>query len=391
MTLVHSPARTRSTFRDRLGFVAAAGLIGILGLQSGAAGTAAAAGGTPSPTPVASAVETPNAAPGASTGNGLVTFGVAPSTASAPDGRSSLSYGVTPRAQQADHVAVLNYSQIPLTLTVYATDAVNTADGGFGLLVAKQQPTDAGRWISLDKPTQTVTVPARTPSAAGMVVLALKVTIPADAEPGDHVAGIVASLQTTGTNKQGARVTNDQRVATRVYIRVAGKLRPELKITRLHATHGGSLGLVPRGDVDVTYTVANTGNIRLAGRQHVSVSNLLGVKQPTKQPDDLAQLLPGNSLVVHVRVPNVVAAGRLTARVSLLPESLPGDSDPGTRVIVATATLWAVPWWLIAVLCALVVAALAYRRIRRRRRPGKDAVGKHRVATKRDPSPAAVR
>src|ERR1700722_6635863 len=55
-----------------------------------------------------------------------VTFGLAPASATGPDGRPALDYTVSPGEVISDHVAALNYSDQPLTLRLYASDAVET-------------------------------------------------------------------------------------------------------------------------------------------------------------------------------------------------------------------------------------------------------------------------
>ena len=68
----------------------------------------------------------------------------------------------------------------------------------------------------------TVRVPARRSTGPGSVILPVLMRVPAGANPGDHVGGVVAVLSTIGTNKQGAKVRLDQRVATRLFVRVSG-------------------------------------------------------------------------------------------------------------------------------------------------------------------------
>ncbi len=113
----------------------------------------------------------PASATTGSTGPTQVTFGVEPATATRPDARPNLSYGVTPGSTVRDHVAIVNFSSGPLTLAVYATDAVNTSAGGFSLLDGAQKPQDVGAWTSVDghstRSPVTVRVPGRHGAAPG--------------------------------------------------------------------------------------------------------------------------------------------------------------------------------------------------------------------------------
>lgn len=320
------------------------------------AGTAGAAS-RPSPTPSYD----PNRA----------TFGVQPSTATALDRRPYLSYDVTPGSSLADHVAVVNYSVRPLVLKVYATDAFNDDRGGFALLQASVRPTDAGTWIALGTPggRGAVTVPAQS-----RAIVPLHLIVPQGASPGDHVAGVIASLSELSKDKNGLNVLLDQRVATRVYIRVAGPLRAGLQVENLHASYRDNWNPIAAGSGVLTFRVHNVGNVKLGGLASVRVSGLLGstVNGPKLAPIPL--LLPGGHVDLRVVVPHVWPELLETATVSVRPLVLPGDADPGLHVYTASTHFWAIPW----VILAIVVAAwLVWRWRRSRRRPARHAAPKN--------------
>jgi hypothetical protein len=299
-----------------------------------------------------------------------ITFGVQPAGAVSQDSRPFLNYGATPGGTLSDHIAVLNYSAVPLSLTVYATDALNSKDGGFGLLLASQKAVDVGSWISLGARVRTVKVPPRTASAAGRVILPLTLRIPVNASPGDHAGGILAVLTTVSTNKQGARVRLEQRVATRVYLRISGPLHPGLAITDLHAHYRGTANPFAEGSAVVSYIVKNTGNVKLAGRQRVDVSGLFGSDGTASGLADLPLLLPGGSVQVSVTVPGVYPELFMTGNVTVTPLRPTGDADPGMSDSTASVHFWAIPWPLLVLLGLLVAGWFAYRRwARRRHRP----------------------
>ena len=91
-------------------------------------------------------------------------------------------------------------------------------------------------------------VPAQTPTGPGEVIEPIAVHVPLKAPPGDHVGGIVASLQTVGTNRSGQRVVLDQRVGTRVFVRVSGaRWHRSSPSPDLHASYDGTLDPVGKG------------------------------------------------------------------------------------------------------------------------------------------------
>jgi hypothetical protein len=299
-----------------------------------------------------------------------ITFGIEPATAHRADARPHFAFGVTPGATLNDHVALLNYSKKPLSLQLYATDAINTSNGGFGLLPATTKPVGAGAWITLPRHSATVRVPAQSAKHPGEVVVPFTLKVPDNATPGDHVGGIVASLRTAGQSSAGQNIILEQRVGTRLFIRVAGTLAPKITLTRLRATYHGTLNPIGRGYVMVSFLIRNTGNVEFGVQPDVSVSGLLGGHRDAVLAG-IPLLLPGDSLVETGRVNGVWPTFTLRATVTAHPLAAAGDIDPRLLSASASTRLWAVPWTLIAALLLLVVAVgLAFRiRGRRRQRP----------------------
>ncbi|MFE0625843.1 hypothetical protein ACFW3D_02615 [Streptomyces sp. NPDC058864] len=341
-------------------------------------------------TPYAAASHAAAARPGAGP-NGRTTFGVQPSTADKPDGRPNYSYGVTPGAVIRDHIAIWNYSAKPLTLSVYAADAINSAGGGFDLLPRATKSSDAGTWVKLGRSRVTVASRSR-------VIVPFTLTVPRTVSPGDHPAGIVASLSAVRTGAKGDRVQVDQRVGARMYLRVAGQLRPLLSVEDLHTDYHGTANPFGTGSATVSYTVRNTGNVRLAAEQTVRVRDAFGGIATVKGSRDLAEILPGNALRISVTATGVLPTVRDTTTVSVDAVSVRGDvAIPDLPSLTRTQGFWAVPWALLAVL--LVVAAVAttwWVRRRRRRGPRPDdartaaAAPRKRAPASRASAPVAM-
>jgi hypothetical protein len=270
-------------------------------------------------------------------------------------------------------------------LTIYATDALNDDKGGFALLSGATKPTDVGAWTSIGVSRIKVTVPPRTrdargQEAAGFVIVPFTVKVPADASPGDHTAAVLASLETVGKPGQQANVKLDQRVGTRMFVRVAGKLAPGISVENVKAEYDGTISPVGTGSAIVTFTVANRGNVKLGGRINVDVSGLLGRTSSVTLPD-LPLLLPGNAINLTVQVPDVVPQLRNTANVTLTPLKLQGDADPDLPDVSGSTSFWAVPWTLCALVLLLIL--LGWYGWHRRRRTDDDnsaaAPSRHRA------------
>ncbi|MEU2610159.1 DUF916 domain-containing protein [Micromonospora sp. NPDC007271] len=291
-----------------------------------------------------------------------VTWGVSPSSPKGPNGRAAFAYKLDPGARLTDYVAVTNHSARPITLSVYASDAVTTPQGGFDLLPAAQRPVDVGSWVSLT--ARKLTIPS-----SSRVDVPFTVNVPANAIPGDHVGGIVASLTATTTDAQGNHVAVDHRVGTRIYLRVTGELRPALTLQDVRVQHHGSLNPFGGGEVTATATVRNTGNVRLAGTPTVHAAGPLGLNAGSASGRTLPEILPGHAARTTVRLSQVPPLFRLTATVAVTPTAVAGQTlDPPPGTASHQVTVWAVPWSHLLMLTLFAGAVWALWAVRRRRR-----------------------
>lgn len=294
-----------------------------------------------------------------------VTFGIGPQITRVGQQRPFLNYGVTPGAGATDGVEVGNLSFSPLALSVYPTDVVNNPDGTSSFPPGGARPKDVGSWMTLPNGVSPVTV---TVAPRSSVVVPIKISVPFDAQPGDHVGGVIASLSTLGRNAQGVAVKFDQRVATRAFFRVSGPLTPRLTIEDLRAAYHQNYSPLGKGSVTVRYTVHNRGNIKMAVGQAVNFTSLFGTKEVAKGLPVIPELLPGGFDEVSVRIPNVYPEILGTAHVRLTPSALAGDSDPPLLRVSASKTILTLPLTLIAIIL-MVILATWFRRRRRRGSP----------------------
>lgn len=296
----------------------------------------------------------------------LVTFGVAPAGPEKPDQRPYLAYTVAPGSVIRDNIAVLNQADHALELDVYPSDVVPGAEGGLEVPARADAPTRAGAWVTSD--VAHVQAPPQTAEAGlGFVIVPFTVTIPTNAEPGDHVAAVVAALTAQGEAGVGSPALDlEQRVAARLYITVDGALAPGLVIKDLGTTFESG-GLVRAGAVNVAYALENTGNVRMKVSPTVRVTGPFGLLPRSADGPVVDELLPGGSVDQTVAVPDVWPLVRLTTTVTAVAEAATGGADPGLDPVSSSTSTWAWPWLLVAVL-VLLVLLIAWRVVRRRRR-----------------------
>ncbi|QQQ73449.1 DUF916 domain-containing protein [Saccharothrix sp. 6-C] len=311
-----------------------------------AAAAATALGG---PVPIASAQPA----------QGEVTWSAVPANATGPDGRRVVNLELAGGETVTEHVAVTNHSARPVTFVVDANDGYLTDKGLFDMRAADVTPTDGGSWIDVP---DTVTVPG-----GATTVVPVSVTAPEQATPGDHPAGVTASLDTLSGQ---VRVRN--RVGVRFNIRVTGDLRAAFTVTDVHATYERSWNPFAAGTVIVRYTVANDGNVRAAADTAITTSNPFGDDTWTDPAAPRArEVLPGGRRQFETRLTDHWPLGRISTTVSVTPGAIDDTTAPPTAApVTATVTTWAFPLpqaLLPAFVALLWLAVRAIRRQRRRR------------------------
>lgn len=295
----------------------------------------------------------------------LVTFGISPAGPERPDDRPFLAYEAAPGSVINDHVALINQDARPLTLQTYASDVVQTPEGGLSALPRDKKNVDAGSWVTVGVAGDVTVPPASAKTGVGFAVVPLTITVPADIEPGDHVIGVVASLRSAGKAGAGAPdITLDQRVAARLYLRISGRMAPGVVVEHIDSRfEGNQLG---HGSATITYTLHNTGNVRVGVRAAVAVAGPFGVGARTGKGKPVSDLLPGATATQTVTVQDVWAMGvnPVTVRAQVVAPT--AGQDPGLGTVRGRSVLWATTYGQGAV-ALLVAGAVAWQVVRVRR------------------------
>lgn len=291
------------------------------------------------------------------------TIGVATRPAGAdgrPDGRTRFEYAADPGQSVTDRVLVGNTGTQRQDFTVYATDAYNATSGEFSLLATADAPTSLGTWVRFDDGRDRVQFSLEPQEVR---LLAFTIAFPADATPGDHVGGIVASV-----TEAGQQVSLDRRVATAVFARVSGELQPRLTLASFDATYQGEWWNPLGGTLKVLYTVDNPGNVALAANVSMAAVTWFGIPASEVQGGGVPVLLPGNSATYEFELTGVGQWGYLNPGAKLVPFSDARDAAMQVAVtpVSRDAVVIAVPWMLLIV-GALVVGLVLLLRWRRRR------------------------
>jgi len=289
--------------------------------------------------------------------DGSISWSVSPASATQPDTRSKFSYtNIKPGSTITDHVAVLNRGKQSVAFSIYATDATGTSlSNALLLLPAGKQPHDIGSWVTFPGGVSRLSIVI--PADKG-IIETFKVALPSHATPGDHTGGVIASVSFQRQVRKGEVVTENQRIAVPIELRVAGPLHAGLRVESISTGFHSPLSPIGKGTATVSYTVHNTGNVRLTGSQVVSVTGPFGVSSKL-QLKDLPTVLPGDSIRVTAEPGNLFPVGPMTAHVLLSPANPVGAPALAIPVVNAsgTASLFAVPWSLLVVIILIVAAA----------------------------------
>ena len=289
-----------------------------------------------------------------------VRWSITPTDGQDGKSRQYFIYTISPGSTITDYAEVSNLGTNPITVNLYATDAFNTSDGAFALLTASQKPTGLGSWI--DTQSSRITV-----APGKQAKVPFRMSVPANATPGDHGAGIVASQLVHATGADNAKVAVDARVGARVYARVIGALKPALTVGGLTVSYNSATYPFGGRSADVRFQVTNTGNVELGGTGTLQLHGPLGIRAGSPQAVAIPALLPGSTYSGAVTVHGAIPLGRLSAQLHLQPVELDGLGHVQVAALDRTVTRWAVPWLIVGLLILVFLAWFAVRRIRARR------------------------
>ncbi|GAA4372725.1 hypothetical protein [Agromyces bauzanensis] len=276
-----------------------------------------------------------------------------------PDGRTRFSYSADPGQQIADQYLVQNAGTVVQSFTVLATDAFNDDAGEFGLLETAAEPVDVGTWVHFEGGANRLQFDLQPGESR---VIPFTVDVPAQAGPGDHPGGIVASVVTPGQ-----QVNLDRRLGTRLYLRVSGDIQAALTISSVDSQYVGDWWNPFDGAVRVLYTVQNTGNIALASNVTLGVRTWFSAPASGKQGDGAPELLPGFTRTFETEVPGVASWGYLNPWVTLNP-FVQGDDETKRIAVAQTSrdTVLIAPPWPVVVVAGLVLLYVLFGKWRRR-------------------------
>jgi hypothetical protein len=290
-----------------------------------------------------------------------IRWSVVPSSTTGADGRTAIEHTLDPGESVEDHVAVRNVSTEDVTFGLTAADGFFTRAGRFDILPSGEESVAAGTWIDV---VESVAVPA-----GQTVVVPFTVSVPDGAEPGDHAAGLTASVVSLQSADDGTAVGVESRVGVRVLTRVTGEISPAVSIQDLSGTYATSWNPFRPGEITVDFTVANDGNTRLLASGEAATAGRSVMFPAAGEIEQ--ELLPGDERPLTAVIDDVWPLFLSTTIVTVSAEVLTIDGSQTQFVPVsAELVVWAVPWPQLLLLlgAGLIIGSLVWGRFRARRR-----------------------
>lgn len=315
--------------KRRLAAAAACGALALSGLLP-AAPLALGASGPPTPE--------------ASVDTSSIRWTVKPADGRAVDGRTRVEAAMEPGSTLVEHVAVKNLSDVEATFILSAADGYFNRNGRFDMLSADQESVDAGTWIELE---ESVTVPARTTA-----VVPFTITVPDDAAPGGHEAGVAASVLTDRGTMQVM-----SRVGVRVAIDVSGEVVPGLNLEVTGVTYQMSWNPFSSGRLEIRLSLSNGGVDTWGGSGTATTRGWFGLLS-SESAFDVAPVAPGQSRQQVVLVDGVWPVIRDGVDLVLTQNRGEGSDAVTQPSVDATVGFWAIPWPHLVV---VLVVAMAVR------------------------------
>lgn len=307
----------------------------------------AAAQPAPAPGPASSSLL--STAPASDT----ITWAVDPATADGPDGRAWAELDLDPGEVVTDHLAVRNLGEQEATFALKAADGYFTDKGRFSMLTSSQTSTAAGTWIEVQD--------AVTVEPGGTVVVPFTVTVPENATPGDHAAGIAASVTMINGSGSGA-MDVESRIGFRVMTRVSGEIAPGLVVDQLSTSYDMTWNPVAPGAIGATVMLSNTGNVALTVDGTASAGGSTSALGFTDGAPAV-ELLPGDSRLVSATITDVWPMGPIDTEITAAARIQ--GTDTVVPAVAAAVTTWALPWSQLLVLAGVALLILAWRSGRR--------------------------
>lgn len=199
----------------------------------------------------------------------------------------SLEFSVQPGETIETKVKLFN--ETADTLTQYSSVANFQAkdETGTPAFADENDLTDLASWITIDAGPFALV-------SGDRLEIPVTISVPANAEPGGHYAGIFFSNQAPDVTGQGGQIGIAAKVGSLILVRVAGDISERASIAEFGSDGGETM--YNRLPVDFVLRMQNQGNVHVRPTGTVTVRNIIGgtTRELTVNPT-LGAVLPAST------------------------------------------------------------------------------------------------
>src|SRR3989339_53324 len=244
---------------------------------------------------------------------------------------------------------IINLENEKQSFDLFATDAVITSDGGFGLVDQINDSFTIGKWITLGMNEVTF-------EKKGERELNFIIDIPKNITPGEYAGAIVIKTKTNLTEGSGTSLNIRTQVGVRVFISIAGEVIDDF------SWNNYSYKIQNNGDYVFQYDFTNDGNISTKINADIDFINKSGKIIYSEKIIDLGSLLAGSSSQPKItwKKENVPLFGSLIAKTTLhtTPVSMAGLKTYDTKEEIKKLNIMIVPWAMIGIALAIIAVII---------------------------------
>lgn len=288
-------------------------------------------------------------------------WSLVPTTDTNGQDRVSLRHEIEPGSAAKDSVVLTNHGSATADFAVYASDGVITEEGQFDIRGGSVEPQDSGSWITFDDSLPengTLTL-----KAGDSATIGFEITVPQDATPGDHPAGVVAAIG--GTESKAGQLAVESRVGTRIHLRVAGEVQASLGASAVETRYEGSWNPLVPGRMITTTTLSNDGNVRLGANARTTAGGPFGLLEREGTEASWRELLPGDSVELESVTEGVWPLFWVGGSLDIAPQVVGEDVVEGLSTIKVPVSAVAIGWSQLTIL--VLLAGTVVLVIRRRK------------------------
>lgn len=254
-------------------------------------------------------------------------------------------------------VDIINSTDQPQEVKIYPVDAVTTKDGAFASKGEIDEKVGVGVWLKLAESELSL-------ESGETKIVDFTLTIPENADVGDHMGSIIVQGKGTAEIKRGegevqpgVRVVT--RVGARIYVTVPGEIVRELEFKEF------SFKRVSDKQGIFYLTLNNKGNVRILPKGEIEIKNNFN-KAENKLDLPQREVFPRDEIVLPVEWKEIPFFGRFAAQATVTYNS---------QILTKKIIFWILPPERILVtggyslggIIVLLIILLIIRKIIRRR------------------------